>query len=328
MAAEIEKISQADNEQRETWREIGQHLQNTRSSLEEPFAVVAARAEIKPTDLAAIERGETRPTGKELQSLLAALKISHVDFVGDLSLAARFLVTGLLEPGPEGTLAGSGEPTSINQYNAESVPVTPARSEQVAPSTGTRLSRPPNGWGIAREQGQITYYQMHACLRGLFKRTDREKAEIIYSWTSPADIEIKVFTSVDARTGLARPIGKDAIRIVVFDKRAGRKIVTWSVELKRTGSWQIRLREKAGAAILHASYRPHCPACRQDSMIVYGRPEAQFWGCSNYPKCGGTFHLEREGRVGVQSDSAAEFARKSDMRSERPPHLRSHLHET
>jgi ribosome-binding protein aMBF1 (putative translation factor) len=52
----------------------------------EPFADIAAKAEIKPTDLAAIERGEIRPTGKEPQSLLAALKIGPVDFVGDLLL--------------------------------------------------------------------------------------------------------------------------------------------------------------------------------------------------------------------------------------------------
>lgn len=305
MVTEIERASQVSNEQMETWREIGQHLQNVRSRLDEPFAVVAGMADLKPTDLAAIERGEVRPTGRELQSLLAALKVSQEDFVGDLSLAARLAIVEILDPQSEGTSPRSGDHRAIDQHNTESLSARDASSEQVAASPGMRLRRSPNGWGIAREPGQITYYQMHACLRGLFKRTDRDKAEIIYSWVSPADIDVKVFTSVDARTGLARPVGEDAIRIVVYDKRAKRKIVSWSVDLKRTGSWQIRLREKVGAAILRTSYRPHCPVCRQDTMIIYGRPEAQFWGCFNYPKCGGTSDLEWEERSTVRSDSTA-----------------------
>lgn len=302
MVAEIERASQLNNKQLETaWREIGQRLQDTRTHLDEPFAAVAAKAEIKPTDLAALERGEIRSNGKELQSLLAALKISPVDFVADLSLTARLLVMDLCDPS-----LMSGESTPITENNTESVSITDdAGLAQNAPRAGRQPRRASDRWGIAREPGQITYYQMHACLRGLFKRTDREKAEIIYSWTSPADIDVKVFTSVDARTGLARPIGEDAIRIVVYDKRAKRKIVSWSVELRRTGNWQIRLREKAGAAILRTSYRPHCPVCRQDTMIIYGRPEAQFWGCSNYPKCGGTADLEWKERSGGQSDSTA-----------------------
>lgn len=306
MVAETEKASQMGNEQPGAWREIGQHLQNSRSRLDEPFAVVAANAKIRPTDLAAIERGEIRPSGKELQSLLAALKISQVDFVGDLSLAAHLLVIELFEPHPEAPTPNSEDSASTTERNAESVlPTSDAGVAQDASRVGVQPKRSSNGWGIAREPGHITYYQMHACLRGMFKRTDREKAEIIYSWTSPADIDVKVFTSVDARTGLARSLGEDAIRVVVYDKRAKRKIVSWSVELKRTGNWQIRLREKAGAAILRASYRPHCPVCHQDTMIIYGRPEAQFWGCSNYPKCGGTADLEWEERSSVRSDSTA-----------------------
>jgi hypothetical protein len=212
------------------------------------------------------------------------------------------IITEFFEPAPEGTSPRSGDSTSINVEDTEDGMVTDPSSQHVAAGEGMRLRHSPNGWGIAREPGQITYYQMHACLRGLFKRTDREKAEIIYSWTSPADIDVKVFTSIDARTGLARPVGDDAIRIVVYDKRAKRKIVSWSVELKRVGNWQVRLREKAGAALLHASYRPHCPVCHQDTVIIFGRPEAQFWGCSNYPKCGGTTALEWEIRSGARSD--------------------------
>ena len=299
MVAEIEGTSQLNDEQLETaWREIGQRLQDTRTHLDEPFAAVAARAEIKPTDLAALERGESRPTGKEIQSLLTALKISHIDFAADLSLIARLLIMDLCEPS---MMSGDSAPTGEN--NTESVSLTgDACLAQNVPRTERQPRRASNGWGVACEPGQITYYQMHACLRGLFKRTDREKAEIIYSWTSLADIDVKVFTSVDARTGLARPIGEDAIRIVVYDKRAKRKIVIWSVELKRTGNWQIRIREKSGAAILRASYRPHCPVCHQDTMIIYGRPEAQFWGCSNYPKCGGSSALEWEERPSVRSE--------------------------
>jgi hypothetical protein len=294
MVAELGKASQIGSEQIEViWREIGQHLQNARSRLDEPFAVVASRAELKPTDLAAMERGEIKPSAKELQCLLGALKTGVMDFIGDLSLEARLVIMDLFEPEPEGpsqkpesSLRVAGDITGSDLLTHD------ASSTKDASHAGGQLKRQPQGWGIAREQGQITYFQMHACLRGLFKRTDRERAEIIYSWTSPADIDVKVFTSIDARTGLARPIGEDAIRIVVYDKRAKRKIVAWSFELKRVGNWQVRLREKAGSALLCASYRPHCPACRQDTVIIFGRNEAQFWGCSNYPKCLGILDLE------------------------------------
>jgi hypothetical protein len=294
MVAEIGRASQMGNEQLEiiAWREIGQRLQMARSQLDEPFAVVAGRAEIKPTDLAAIERGEMRPKGKEIKSLIAALKISQMDFVGDLSLAARKLFMELLEPEPEAPSAKPEDYASVMNHNAESLsPIDGGRVEDVS-IAGVKPSPPFSAWGVARKTGQITYYEMHACLRGLFKRTDRGKAEIIYSWTSPAEIDVKVFTSIDARTGLARPTGEDAIRIVVYDKRARRKIVSWSVELKRVGNWQARMREKTGAAVIRASFRPRCPGCKQDTMIIFGRNEAQFWGCSNYPKCRGTFNLE------------------------------------
>jgi hypothetical protein len=243
--------------------------------------------------------------GKDFQSLLGSLKVSQIDFVSDLTSAARVLILELFEPEPKALSPNAGDSTSLMQGNTERVsPTDNAVLAQSKSRAGIPPKRSPNGWGIAREPGQITYYQMHACLRGMFKRTDREKAEIIYSWTSSADIDVKVFTSIDARTGLARPIGEDAIRIVVYDQRAKRKIIAWSVELKRTGSWHTRLQEKTGAAILRASFRPHCPGCHQDTMIIYGRPDAQFWGCSNYPKCGGTSDLYPEGGGGTKSGSA------------------------
>jgi transcriptional regulator with XRE-family HTH domain len=198
MVAEIERASQMNNEQLErAWREIGQRLQDTRTRLDEPFAVVAARAEIKPMDLAALERGEIRPTGKELQALLAALKLSHVDFVGDLSLESRLLIMELFDPKPEVPSLKSGDSERVKEHSSESVLVTSdVGPAQDALRPGVRPKRSSNGWGVAHEPGQITYYQMHACLRGLFKRTDREKAEIIYFWTSPSDIDVKIFTEV------------------------------------------------------------------------------------------------------------------------------------
>lgn len=295
ITTEVESLASTNNEHIEAWREIGQRLQDLRAQLDEPFAVVAARAEIKPTDLAAIERGEIAPNCKDFQALLAALKVNQIDFVGDLSSPARLLLMGLFEPRVMAPSAKAEDSSPTRESSNEGLsPKGDTSLAKGSPRSGVRTNRSQNGWGIAREPEQITYYQMQACLRGMFRRTDREKAEIIYSWTSPADIDVKVFTSVDARTGLARPLGEDAIRIVAYDKHARRKIVSWSAELKRVSGWQMRLREKVGAAILHASYRPRCPVCRQQTMIIYGRPEMQFWGCSNYPSCRGTSDLGGE----------------------------------
>jgi hypothetical protein len=311
MVIEMERPSETGNEQLEAWREIGQRLQDLRTRLDEPFAVEAARAEIKPTDLAAIERGEGVLSEKDFQLLLSALKVSPVDFLSDLSSPARLLIMEIFKPDPTSPSSGARDAVLPMQNNVESLSSRDgADGAQATSHARIQPERSRNGWGIAREPRQITYYQMHACLRGLFKRTDREKAEIIYSWTSPADIDIKVFTSVDARTGLARPVGEDAIRIVVYDKRAKRKIVSWSIELKRTTGWHTRLQEKTGAAILRASYRPRCPVCRQDTIIIYGRPDAQFWGCSDYPACDGALDLQREERADIQSNAKADFSLK------------------
>jgi hypothetical protein len=292
-----------DEQWQEAWREIGQRLQDVRLRLDEPFASVAARAEMKPTDLAAIERGEARPSGKDFEVLMRVLGMEQEELINGVSSSARTLVSEILRPEsskglPDAAISGlASQAPGSGDGVLKNGNVRSAKRSQRGDVQSKRVS---DGWGVAREPGQITYYLMHACLRGLFKRTDREKAEIIYSWTSPVDVDVKIFTSVDARTGLARPRGEDAIRIVVYDKRAKRKIVSWSTELKRVGSWQARLMEKAGAAIIRASYRPQCPTCRQDTMIIYGRPEAQFWGCSNYPKCGSTSDLEWEERSGMQ----------------------------
>jgi transcriptional regulator with XRE-family HTH domain len=302
-ADEVKRLSLTeDNERMKAWREIGQRLQNLRARLDEPFALVAARAEIKPTDLAAIERGEIEPNCKSFQALLDALKVTSIDFVCDLSSPSRLLLMELFKPKLI-TPPGESEDSVLMRKPSNEVLSAMDNGDLAKdpPRASVYIKRSRDAWGIAREPGQITYYQMHACLRGIFKRTDREKAEVIYSWTSPADIDVKVFTSVDARTGLARPLGEDAIRIVAYDKRAKRKIVSWSTELRRIGRWQLRLREKVGAAILHASYRPRCPVCRQETMIIYGRPEMQFWGCSSYPRCRGTSDLGGEGKLTTHS---------------------------
>ncbi len=151
--------------------------------------------------------------------------------------------------------------------------------------SGTREGggRPPV-WGVATEPGQLTYYQVRDVFGSLYARDNKmASGEFVFAYCCEADIDVKIFTTIDKKTGLARRASSDAIRIVVFDLRAKRKIKAWSFEMKRTRGVLSRLREKAGAALLRASVRPRCPVCRMDSLQIDEREDNQVWVCTNEP---------------------------------------------
>ena len=117
--------------------------------------------------------------------------------------------------------------------------------------------------------------------------------EYVFGWCGRAEIDIRIHTTIDKQTQKLRPSGTDAIRIVLFDLRARRKIHPWTVTLRRAGSHVLdRLQKEAGAALLRASFRPHCPHCRKDAMCITPLAETtkQSWRCRT-PDCSGGLRL-------------------------------------
>lgn len=117
-------------------------------------------------------------------------------------------------------------------------------------------------------------------------------AEVVYQrdvvTTSGAtfDYAIRVFSSVDARTGVTRESGKDAIRVVLIDKKKDRP---WKAKsdkrIHRTKNALPTLKER----------------CREQfRFVITDRPKC--------PKCGGLM-VERSSRTGNRKFlSCARFA--------------------
>jgi len=97
---------------------------------------------------------------------------------------------------------------------------------------------------------------------------------------------------------------KDVIHIMVFDESPkntenpahGVEIKQWTTKVMMTGEdweWKERLAGKAGIALVQAKKQPTCPICRE-SLVVRKVREArsrQFFGCPNYPGCGGSLSI-------------------------------------
>jgi ribosomal protein L37AE/L43A len=143
------------------------------------------------------------------------------------------------------------------------------------------------------DPSEITIDRMRLALGAFFQSIETNAAEYVFSWAGTRSaIDIKIFTAVDKRTGRARPTGEDTIRIIVFDKRAHLKIESWSHIVKRSGPNILqRLREKAGAALLRASFRPRCPSCNLDTMRVKRTALLEVWFCSDQ-SCNATMPLD------------------------------------
>lgn len=150
-----------------------------------------------------------------------------------------------------------------------------------------------NGGG--REYAQPTKAEFEDCLKDArgdwFIDNDAPGMEFVYDTHdfSPDrnGIVLRVYSTIDKRTGQARGKGEDAIRLVVFNRHemkpmAGKKktlrIKTYCKNLKR------KIREMFEEA---DDYVTECNECGS-WMVVRSGPHGQFLGCSNYPDCDNT----------------------------------------
>jgi hypothetical protein len=150
---------------------------------------------------------------------------------------------------------------------------------------------------VDRPNSDITLEDVKRILGAFYKVQHSVSAgEYVFGWCGRAQIDIRIHTTIDKQTRRLRPSGTDAIRIVLFDLRARRKIHPWTVTLRRAGNHLLdRFQKEAGAALLRASFRPFCPRCRQDSMCVTQVIEdtLQSWRCTEVG-CKGELPLQRE----------------------------------
>jgi hypothetical protein len=171
---------------------------------------------------------------------------------------------------------------SVSSSDASSPPLaSDPQTAEPHQATPGHLSESP----VERLNSHITFEDVKRSLGAFYKVQHSVSAgEFVFGWCGRAQIDIRIHTTIDKQTRRLRPSGTDAIRIVLFDLRARRKIDPWSLTLRRSGSHLLdRLQKEAGAALLRASLRPYCPMCRQDSLCVTpaSQDTPQSWRCTN-----------------------------------------------
>lgn len=100
---------------------------------------------------------------------------------------------------------------------------------------------------------------------------------------------LRVFSTIDERTGKARSKGSDAIRTVLWDSNINRPIGGRTKTL-RIKTWKKNLKKKVVDLINNTSeYITVCDEC-ENFMIIRENSNTgeEFLGCSSYPKCKNT----------------------------------------
>ena len=133
-----------------------------------------------------------------------------------------------------------------------------------------------------------------------FQKLDTDDKEIVYGKRVDDEIGLgipvtmRVYTSVDKRTGVSRKNGSDAIRVYLFyrDKNGTVKRLCGTRRVHRTQNWTKNLSTRIMKASKNVFSKHTCPKC--DSPMVLrtnGNSGNTFWGCSSYPVCSHTiFH--------------------------------------
>lgn len=95
------------------------------------------------------------------------------------------------------------------------------------------------------------------------------------------DVYLLVFTSIVGEW--SRELGKDALRVILFDQRTG-CFLGHKTHTKRLAGWQDRLATKIkelGGKISQYS----CPLACGGYLTQRKGPTSKFFGCTNYPTC-------------------------------------------
>lgn len=111
-----------------------------------------------------------------------------------------------------------------------------------------------------------------------------EKAKETVYMVSINDIHIKIFSSIV--DGVSRDVGSDAIRIVGWDIKSDRPIMSSEMRVNRTENWSENLKSRINSVVTKLSQledNPKCtyPGCGGTMVEMKGK-YGKFKGCLNY----------------------------------------------
>lgn len=152
---------------------------------------------------------------------------------------------------------------------------------------------------MGRYYVERTKEEMDALLIGKYKFRHVDlhgTAEYVYQRDGVhVPFSVRVYSSVDVRTGHTRDCGDDAIRVVMVDQSTGRatKIMgearnqKTGTRINRTKGAMDNLEKRVRQYLLMGTKDYTCPKCG-GLMAVRKGPNGKFLGCRAYPECNGT----------------------------------------
>lgn len=151
--------------------------------------------------------------------------------------------------------------------------------------------------GNKRKYTRFDKEDFEKCLEGTF--LDFE--EVDYEWTRELVYEaeskngkfiLRVYSSLDKRTGEARDKGSDAIRLVVLEKDTERPVLK-EKRTNRIQTWCKNLGKKIENIKNRKDEVRVCNKCNS-VMVIRENNESgdRFWGCTGYPECKNTRPLD------------------------------------
>ena len=110
---------------------------------------------------------------------------------------------------------------------------------------------------------------------------------VVHNGPHPSNrYSVRIFSTVDMRSGVSREVGGDAIRIMLHDSQLDRPVVDWTVHRTVSAFDNLRARAKqAWGYVMKPEH--HCPSCGS-MMVVRKAAQRSFLGCTSFPKCKST----------------------------------------
>ena len=157
---------------------------------------------------------------------------------------------------------------------------------------------------MASRYREITHTEMSAHLEGIGFFPLNLSGCVEFVWQRTVETKggkkfpyaVRVYSSVDKRTGMTRDCGADAIRVVLMDLETGRALKLRSGKGK---AGQRIYRTKNALPTLTERCREYftkvikdgCPKCGAVMAEREGK-NGKFYGCTKYPACNGTKPVE------------------------------------
>lgn len=99
---------------------------------------------------------------------------------------------------------------------------------------------------------------------------------------TPTQYYIKIFTSIDLRTGVSRENGSDAIRIRIWDSLNKEFLKVKIPKILRTQNCLTNTLDRAREAWTLVQKASRCEC---GGLMVERGKESKFLGCTNFPEC-------------------------------------------